>query len=109
LPPGYALVTAFVNGIPSTSAILDIAPAVLPFQITSIVRPNANDLLLTWNTSGTNNIVQITAGIGASGSFSTNGFTDLTNIVVTTAATNYLDVGGATNKPARYYRIRSPQ
>ena len=28
----------------------------------------------------------------------------VTNTVGTT--TNYLDVGGATNKPARYYRVR---
>jgi hypothetical protein len=112
LPPGYALVTVFVNGIPSTSGILDIVPAVplvLPFQITSIVRTNVTDLLITWNTSGINNIVQVTAGTPPSGSFSASGFTDVTNIVVTTATTNFWDVGAATNYPARYYRIRSPQ
>jgi hypothetical protein len=108
LPPGYALVTVFVNGIPSTACVLDILPPP-PVQITSIARVNANDLLITWNTSGTNNIVQVSAGTGASGSFSTTGFTDLTNLVVTTATTNFWDVGAATNSPARYYRIRSPQ
>ena len=110
LPPGYALVTVFVNGIPSPSGILDIVPAVLPvFTITSIVRTNANDLLITWNTSGTSNIVQISAGTETTGSFSTNNFTDLTNLIVATATTNFWDVGAATNSPARYYRIRSPQ
>jgi hypothetical protein len=68
LPPGYALVTVFVNGIPSTSGILDIPvgvlPPGLPFEITSIVRTNANDLLITWNTSGASNIVQVSAGAG---------------------------------------------
>ena len=110
-PPGYALVTAFVNGIPSTASVLDILPPVppFPFQITSIVLTNVNDLLITWNTSGTSNIVQVSAGVDASGSFSTTSFTDLTNIVVTTTMTNFWDVGAATNRPARYYRIRSPQ
>jgi uncharacterized repeat protein (TIGR03803 family) len=86
-----------------------LLPPPPPFQITSIVRTNVNDLLITWNTTGTNNIVQVGAGVGAAGSFSTNSVTDLTNIVVTTATTNLWDVGAATNKPARYYRIRSPQ
>src|SRR5208282_2072920 len=104
-----ALVTVFVNGIPSTSGILDIVPTVPPFQITSIVLTNTTDLLITWNTTGTSNIVQVTAGMGASGSYATNGFTDLTNISVTTATTNFWDVGAATNMPSRYYRIRSPQ
>jgi hypothetical protein len=79
-----------------------------PFQITSIVRTNASDLLITWNATGATNIVQIAAGTGVSGSFSTNGFTDLTTIVVTTYTTNFWDVGAATNRPARYYRIFSP-
>jgi len=61
--------------------------------------------LITWNATGTSNIVQV----GTGGSYSTNSLTDLTNIVVTTAATNFLDAGASTNRPARYYRIRSPQ
>jgi N-acetylneuraminic acid mutarotase len=111
LPPGYALVTVFVNGIPSTSSILDITPSVLPglpFQITSIVRTNANDLLITRNTIGTTNYVQINAGVGPSGSYSGFGFIDVTNLVITTATTNFLDVGALTNMPSRYYRIWSP-
>jgi len=92
-----------------------VAIAPVPFQITSIVVTNSgvdgnNDLLITWNTSGTtNNHVQVTTGT-ANGSYSTTGFANLANIVVTTATTNYLDVGGATNTTtgARYYRISSP-
>jgi hypothetical protein len=41
------------------------------------------------------------------GSYSTNNFADIfavTNTVGT--VTNYLDVGGATNSPSRYYRVR---
>ncbi len=80
-----------------------------PFQITSITPTNAIDLLITWNTTGTNNIVQVTAGADASGSFSTNGFIDVTNLVVTTTTTNFWDMGAATSNPSRYYRIRSPE
>ncbi|MGA2604821.1 MAG: NHL repeat-containing protein [Verrucomicrobiia bacterium] len=92
-----------------------VAIAPVPFQITSIVVTNSgvdgnNDLLITWNTSGTtNNHVQVTTGT-ANGSYSTNGFANVASIVATTATTNYLDVGGATNTTtgARYYRISSP-
>ena len=101
---------SFVDGTPSAFATEHlIAPPAPPFQITSMVRTNATDLLITWNTTGATNIVQVAAGTGASGSFSTNGFTDLATVVVTTYTTNFWDVGAATNKPARYYRIRSPQ
>jgi hypothetical protein len=89
--------------------ITNVIPEPSPFQFTSIVLTNAHDLLITWNTTGVSNIVQVTAGTGTNGSFSTNGFTDLTTIVVTTYTTNFWDVGAATNHPARYYRIRSPQ
>jgi hypothetical protein len=112
-PPGYALVTMFVNGIPSTSFILGNPiggfTSFPSFEITSIVVTNTTDLLITWNTSGTNNIVQVSSGAEADGSYSSNDFADVTNIVVTTATTNFWDVGAATNYPARYYRIRSPE
>jgi hypothetical protein len=64
-------------------------------------------VLVTWMTGiGKTNALQWTGGTG-NGSFATNNFANLfivTNTVGTT--TNYLDVGGATNKPARYYRVR---
>jgi len=107
--PGYALVTMFVNGIPSPSRILSVAGPVLPFQITSIAVVNVNDLLITWNTGGISNFVQVSAGAGASGSYSTTTFADVTNLAVTAAMMSFWDVGAATNTPARYYRIRSPQ
>ena len=76
------------------------------FRITSEVRTGSN-VLVTWMTGiGKTNALQWTGGTG-NGSFATNNFANLfivTNTVGTT--TNYLDVGGATNKPARYYRVR---
>ncbi len=73
------------------------------FRITSVVG-TGSDVLVSWMTGiGKSNALQATAG----GSYTTNGFIDI--FTVTNASgtvTNYLDVGGATNKPARYYRVR---
>jgi len=98
------------SAIGSGAAYMFMPGAIVPpgFRITSIVRTNDNDLLITWNTRGTTNIVQVTVGAGASGGFSPNDFADVTNIVVATETTNFWDVGAVTNRPARYYRIRSP-
>ena len=79
-----------------------------PYRITSIVR-EANNIRLIWQTVGGKiNVVQVTKG-AAGGSYSNN-FTDLSATIVPdgrdVTTTNYLDVGGATNFPARYYRIR---
>ena len=100
---GNVVVAGGFNGVSYLSSAELYSPP-STFQITSVVRTNAHDLLITWNTGGTSNIVQV-----ATGSFSINGFTQVTNLLVTTTTTNFLDVGAATNSPARYYRIRSPQ
>jgi hypothetical protein len=75
-------------------------------QITAITR-ETNNIRIIWTTyAGKTNALQATAGAG-NGSYQTNGFANLfivTNTVGT--MTNYLDVGGATNRPARYYRVR---
>ena len=77
-------------------------------QITSVT-VQGNDVLVTWTTAGgETNVVQSTAGL-PDGSYSTN-FLDLSPSVIILGSgdvtTNYLDNGGATNIPARYYRIR---
>jgi hypothetical protein len=81
-------------------------PLSSPFRITSITRQN-NDMLLTWTTAGgTTNVLQATGG--ASGSYSTN-FANISPLIdvagSSLTSTNYLDAGGATNVPARYYRV----
>jgi hypothetical protein len=82
-----------------------IGGAVPAFQITSITQ-QGNNILVSWQTSaGKTNELQVTAG-GVGGSYSTNSFAAIfavTNTVST--VTNYQDVGGATNFPARYYRV----
>jgi len=74
------------------------------FHVTSVIRTN-NNLFVSWMTGiGRTNTVQV--GTGTGGSYNTN-FSDLftvTNAVGTT--TNYLDIGGATNTPSRFYRVR---
>jgi len=78
------------------------------FRIVSITR-QINDLLITWMMGpGQTNELQVAAG-GVGGTYDTNGFTDIfvvTNNAIPGTVTNFLDVGGATNKPARYYRVR---
>ncbi|MGD0057895.1 MAG: hypothetical protein ABSD58_00615 [Verrucomicrobiia bacterium] len=106
----YAISTSTPGQINLIVGCTNCAPPVTPVpSITSITRVNSgHDILLQWNTNGTtNNHVQVTTGT-ANGSYSASGFANLANIVVTTATTNYVDVGGATNTPSRYYRISSP-
>jgi T5SS/PEP-CTERM-associated repeat protein len=78
------------------------------FRITSVT-PQGNDVRITWLMGpGQTNALQVAAGDG-NGGYSTNGFADIfvvTNNPTAGTATNYLDAGGATNVPARYYRVR---
>jgi T5SS/PEP-CTERM-associated repeat protein len=78
------------------------------FRSTALT-PSGNDILLTWMMGpGATNALQAAPG-DANGGFSTNAFTDIfvvTNNSTAGTLTNYLDVGGATNVPARYYRVR---
>jgi hypothetical protein len=79
----------------------------VPFQIMAVNR-EGNNIRITWVGNGGNtNIVQATNGIG--GNYATN-FTDLSPQIILpgsgSATTNYLDVGGATNSPSRFYRVR---
>lgn len=83
-------------------------PHSTPFRSTAI-RRQGNDILITWTTQGgTTNRIQTApslAGGGDSGNFTNLGPAVLPrgNYLTTT---NYLDIGGATNMPAKYYKIR---
>ncbi len=72
------------------------------FRITSVTRTGSN-VAVTWTMgSGKTNAVQF-----ANGANYTTNFTDLFTVTNTVGpVTNYVDVGGATNHPARFYRIR---
>jgi hypothetical protein len=78
------------------------------FNITSIMIVGTN-VVLTWSTTGGNtNVVQATNG--SVGSYNTNGFVDISGSITIAGSggvtTNYVDVGGAAIRPARYYRIQ---
>ena len=72
----------------------------------SAVARQGNDLRITWTMgSGKTNALQLSLGDG-NGNYSNN-FTDLFTVTNTVGTvTNYLDVGGATNTPGRFYRVR---
>jgi hypothetical protein len=94
------------GGDGSDIGALETQAACVDLQITAITR-ETNNIRITWTIyAGKTNALQATAGAG-NGSYQTNSFANLfivTNTVGTT--TNYLDIGGATNKAARYYRVR---
>ena len=86
----------------------DPSDASSPFRITAIAR-EGNNMRVTWTTvGGTTNVVQVSPG--AAGGNYTNNFSDLSAqlsiLGSTVTSTNYLDPNGATNVPARYYRVR---
>jgi GH25 family lysozyme M1 (1,4-beta-N-acetylmuramidase)/uncharacterized protein YegP (UPF0339 family) len=86
----------------------DPTNSISTFRITSISNIGP-DNLITWTVvSGKTYVVQLATN-GFVGSL-TNTFNDLAAVVVPPAAaiafTNYLDVGGATDNPSRFYRIR---
>src|SRR5207249_9942583 len=78
------------------------------FRIVSLQR-QTNDVRVTWNTVGGKSYRLQTNAPLANGSLTTN-FADLSPLIAVPGSgestTNYLHVGGASNAPARYYRIR---
>ncbi len=77
-------------------------------RITSITR-ESNNLRVTWTTV-TNKTYRVLVSTGDAGGGFTNDFSNLSPFVTATSSgestTNFLDVGGATNRPARYYYVR---
>ena len=123
-PPNVTTFAGFISTVPITTITIDAPNTVdgffwpvmdhfyvgaLAFRITDIVR-QGNNLLIQWRArGGSTNQVQATNG-GAGGSYSNN-FVNLSPMIFVvgtgSVTTNFLDVGGATNTPARYYRVRS--
>jgi hypothetical protein len=78
-------------------------------RIISLVQ-RTTDVVITWATAGgRTNAVEASAGDG-NGGYTTNSFGILNGQIILSGsgdtATNYTDLGGATNVPSRYYRIR---
>ena len=83
----------------------DPTDAASAFRI-SAVAIEGDDIRVTWTMgAGKTNLLQLTAG--ATGGSYSNDFTDLFGVTNTVGTvTNYLDIGGATNFPPRFYRVR---
>jgi hypothetical protein len=74
-----------------------------PFHVTAIAR-EGSDIRITWMTvGGKTNFVQATSDLASS-------FTNISPAIIIAGSgvttTNYLDVGGVTNIPSRFYRVR---
>lgn len=98
-------------GVSQTVVIVENMQATVPKPSANIVSiaQETNDIRLVWTTTaGKTNVVQATAGL-ADGSY-TNNFADISLPLIVSGngqvTTNYLDLGAATNLPARYYRVR---
>ncbi len=77
-------------------------------HIVSIVH-QTNNVLITWTTVGGHSYMLQTNAPPLNGSY-TNDFSDFSPLVTVPGSgestTNYLDIGGATNIPSRFYRVR---
>jgi pectate lyase len=101
----------FGKGISNTNQFLLGLNPVDPmsvFRILSVV-PQSNDMVITWAAgAGPSNVVQATSG-DLNGGYGTN-FVDISGPLFLSGTgnvtNNYHDLGGATNSPSRYYRIR---
>jgi len=95
------------DGLQINAENVNPPPPASIFSLTNLVVRGTNTLL-AWNTiGGETNIVQVMTGnFGAA----SNAFTDLSPPIVAGGGdltnTSYLDIGGATNRPARFYRVR---
>ena len=116
---GYVFVNWTLNSsVVSTSNCYTFTPGAsenlvanfAPFQITAFNIQSSNVLVSWIAPEGSTNVVQATNG-GAGGGYSTNFLAVSPRIVLPGAnpatgfSTNYLDIGGATNQPSRYYRV----
>jgi hypothetical protein len=86
-----------------------VADSLLPLRITSVLKTNATNIFISWTTIGGLKYVLQTNCALASGGF-TNHFADFSSVIQIpgsfASTTNYLDIGGATNRLSRFYRIR---
>ena len=75
-------------------------------RMVSVVR-TGNDILLTWTTRSRHaNVVQAAPALGGS-------YSNISPLIIIMGngdvTTNYLDIGGATNNPTRFYRVALAQ
>jgi len=101
--------TSTLNQVNLIVGLAPPPPSLSSFRFISIAH-NTNDVVLTWlATGGTTNSVQATSVTG-DGSYNTNNFTTIFSPIFVpgsgSVTNSYTDLGGATNTPTRFYRIR---
>jgi len=105
-PPGYALATVFVNGIPSPSGILNISiPVPTPTTVTNAqMLPNGSFQFALTNTPGALFGVLATTDL----SLPLTNWTALGGVTEIAAGRFQFTDPQATNYPQRFYRVISP-
>jgi polygalacturonase len=119
-PAGFGNADPYGKGINNSNQfLLGLVPTnpASVFRITGVAK-SGNNVVVTWKTSGGDpsgnfgsgktDVLEYATGT-ANGSYSNNfASTGLTNIINTLGdvTANATDVGGATNQPTRFYRIR---
>jgi large repetitive protein len=105
LPSGYTLATVFVNGIPSTSSILRIAPTPTAITLTKAVKlPGGAFQFGLTNVSG----AVFTALATTNLALSLNNWTVLGGVAEIASGQFQFTDPQRTNSPQRFYRVRSP-
>ncbi|HUJ71498.1 MAG TPA: hypothetical protein VLZ30_04600 [Verrucomicrobiae bacterium] len=117
-PQAAASADPDADGMSNTNEFLadtDPTHSLSAFRVVSIVRqgPDTNDVNIVWTARPCKSyIVQVFPGNPPEGIYS-NSFVDIAGSLTVTPSigggdiiTNYVDVGGATNRPSRYYRVR---
>jgi hypothetical protein len=98
----YSVIVTDAVGVVTSSVA---ALTVLPFGVTAIAQEGDNIRIAWTMRADKTNVLQSASGT-VDGSDGTN-FADIFTVTNTAGLiTNYLDVGAATNAPARFYRVR---
>jgi hypothetical protein len=104
-PPGFAMATVFVNGIPSTSSLVNVSVPVPTVTTVTDVKKLANG---PFQFSFTNSVgalfgVQVTTNLARS-----TAWTLLSGVTEIAPGQFQFTDPQATNRPQRFYRLRSP-
>jgi hypothetical protein len=105
-PARHAMVTVFVNGIPSTGVLINVtSPAPVPIILTNPVVPSVGMFQFTFtNTPGATFDTLMTTDL----SQPLSSWTNLGSVTETSAGHFQFTDTHATNQPQRYYSVRWP-
>ena len=104
-PPGWAMATVFVNGIPSTSSIVNITvPVPTPPTLTNVAKLGNGSLQFTF----TNSVGAVFGALASTNvSLPLSNWTALSSITETSPGQFQFTDPQATNNPQRFYRVRA--